>query len=219
MKTFLVLLRWQLRQLFWVTAVAVICMMLFVMFSSAPLMRLSQNVSLIIGVAVHCGVMVLMLGRSSPRGPGFLYAQGFSRDQLWWSIVAATVFDGLTVCFAYWLTIVGGLRSATQSAIDNPWFPVAGTIEASTAGWLFLEYVLLLPPLHYVWVRVRQPQRDPSAGWVLAVGIILFYSCCLGSLGQSPADSMAIPIIACSLPATLTLIAGWIFHRQTEVQS
>ncbi len=106
-----------------------------------------------------------------------------------------------------------------QAASGNPWFPVAGSVESSLAVWILLEYVLLLPPLHYAWIRARMPQRDPAAGWIQTVGILIFYCCCLSSVWPSGPGSYALPISLAAVPAAMTLIGGWRFHRQVEVQS
>ncbi len=106
-----------------------------------------------------------------------------------------------------------------QEASGNPWFPVAGSVEASLALWIMLEYVLLLPPLHYAWVRARIPQRDPAAGWIQTAGILIFYCYCLSFVWPAGAGSYAFPITLAAVPAVMTLIGGWRFHRQVEVQS
>jgi hypothetical protein len=218
MKTMLILTRWQLRQLFWPNCLAVCAGVLFVLLSSAAVTFL-RNELVMFGVFVHCGVLVLILGRSDPRGPGFLYSQGFSRDQLWWSTFVATLFSGLIVCFMCWFTIITGLRALVQEATGNPWFPAAGTIDAGSVKWFMLVYVLVLPPLHYIWVRARQPMCDPTAGLMLSVGIVWLYSRCLIDTNHLSPAHAARMIGATALLASLTLIGCWIFHRQVEVQS
>ena len=208
-----------MRQLFWANLIAVCSIALFAALSGWPLLRLSDNLVLMFGVFVHCSTMVILLGRNSPRGPGFLYNQGFSRDQIWWSILAASISSGLLASCAFWFAIASGLRSAMQEAHGNPWFPVVGSVESSLAVWILLEYILLLPPLHYAWIRARMPQRDPAAGWMQAIGILIFYCCCLSSMWPTGPGSYALPISLAIVPAGMTLIGGWRFHRQVEVQS
>ncbi|MDB5387609.1 MAG: hypothetical protein JWM11_3255 [Planctomycetaceae bacterium] len=218
MKLMLILTRWQIRQLFWANCLAMCCATWFALMSNSAIV-FSRNVSVAFGVLVHCGIMVLILGRSEPRGPGFLYCQGFSRDQLWWSAFAATVCSGVLVCLSFWLIIATGLRVVVQQALGNPWFPMAGTIEAKSTKWFLMEYILLLPPLHYIWVRARLPQRDAGAGWALAAGILAFDAHCYTYADQVTPSSAAILIGVTGLLALVTLIASWQFHRQTEVQA
>jgi hypothetical protein len=218
MKTFLILTRWQFRQLYWInglfTGTAVIATLS--MYTAIDFLRTPFFISVVL---LHCALMVLLLGRSEPRGPGYLYAQGFSRDQLWWSTFFATFLSGLLVCFCVWLTIISGARAQIQAAIGNPWFPLAGTIDAKSAKWFLLEYGLLLPPMHYVWIRARQPQSDAGAGWTLAMGSIAFYGYCLMSLSQASTGQTVLLSGISILLAVVSLIGCWRFHRNVEVQS
>lgn len=218
MNTMLILTRWQLRQLFWPNFLALCVGVLFVLLSSSAITFL-RNEYIMFGVFVHCSVLVLILGRSDPRGPGFLYSQGFSRDQLWWSTFFATLLSGFIVCFICWLTIVTGLRALVQETIGNPWFPVAGTIDSKSVKWFVPVYLLVLPPLHYIWVRARQPFRDPTAGLMLAGGIFWIYSSGLGDTNHLSLATAALLIGATATLASITLVACWLFHRQSEVQS
>lgn len=218
MQSLLILLRWQLRQLFWINCLAVCGILWFaLLFNSA--ITFFRGSPVLPGVMVHCGLMVLWLGRSEPRGPGFLYSQGFSRDQIWWSTFLATLCSGILVTGCLWLTIVTGLRSLVQASLGNPWFPMAGTIESTSSLWFLVEYCLLLPPMHYVWVRARLPQRDAGAGWALALGIIAIDANCYSYASQVGQGAVALLLGAATVLALLTLIAGWKFHRQIEVQS
>jgi hypothetical protein len=218
MQALFILVRWQMRQLQWMNWLMACGAFMFALLSAIPLMFF-QSPFLMLLVGIHCAAMVLTLGRSEPRGPGFLYAQGFSRNQLWWSTFLATLLSGVLVCAMFWLAIATGLRALIQNAIGNPWFPVIGTIEASAALGFLIEYAILLPPLHYVWVRARQPQSDAAAGWTLAAAVIIYYCTCYGLMGQLLTSSIALLVAEVSAPALTMLVACWAFHPQVEVQS
>lgn len=211
-------IRWQARQLLPINMAAVACLVLYTLFTPSAITFVS-NEGLAIGVLIHCLAMTVALGRSALAGPGFLYSQGLSRDQLWWSTFAATVGSGALICIVFWLMVITGIRATVQQACGNPWFPVVGTMELTAIKWLLLEYGLLLPPLHYVWIRTRQPYTDSAAGWLIAIALVIFYMICFPNLRHADDDWLTLMTGAGLLLAGIMVAANWKLHRYVEVQS
>ena len=218
MKVMISLIRWHLQQLRLINSVVLCAAVILGLFWPSAITFQGSSFAMM-AVLVHCAVMAVILGRSESRGPGFLYAQGFSRDQLWWSTFFASLASGLTACVGLALVISTGLRGLVQQGLGNPWFPLAGTVEVPEIRWFLLEYCLLLPPAHYVWIRARQPLHDAAAGWMLAIGIVMFYGFGLGYRGRAGLEFFSFPVCADVLLALLTLFGCWRFHRQVEVQA
>jgi hypothetical protein len=212
--------RWQLRQLIWVNLAAVACAVGFVLFWNEALEFLVTPY-VIAFVALHAALVVLLLGRNGSSGTRFLYAQGLTRDQVWWSTSSASMLSGLVVCGSVWLILVLGIRGQLQDWLQNPWFPFMAKEEPAIAGWMLLEYVLLLPLLHYVWVRARQPMPDSGAGWLIClIGfVMLIWS--ITELRQALLEPtlFRVALAGFLLPAGILMTANWKLHRQVEVRS
>ena len=118
------LLRWQLRQLFAINVIAVLVASLYVLFRTEPLIAPGE-VSVLVAVFVHSGLIVWTLGRVTTRQTGFLYTLGFTRDQICWQTLMASAISGLLVCFTGWLLMLTGLRSAgSGSLVSECVFPI-----------------------------------------------------------------------------------------------
>ncbi len=214
----LTLIRWQLKQLFWINLIALIYFILMTLYKQEAIL-FARSQWLMLGVFLHCCGVALIAGRSSPRGSGFLYSQGFSRDQLWWANFLASLMSGVFVCLLIYVVIATGFRAAVQSLHGNPWAPVMGSIELSAIKWIALEYLLLFALFHYVWVRARQPARDSAAGWMIAIAMTSFVGVGYERLnGANATRSIMIASFALGL-ALLFVIANWKFHRSVEVQA
>lgn len=218
MKPLLTLIRWHLRQLMLLNIAMMLAAAIYTMLWSERF-DLPRSGILILGGMVHSVLMVTILGRSSPRGPGFLYAQSFSRDQLWWSTWLATVISGTMVSAVMFLVVISGLRSWAQFHLGNPWFPLIGPSEFDTSLWLLSLYVIELGPLHYVWVRCRQPFGDASAGWFLLVGFYLFVINAIDKSVYVVSTSTWLLHSINLLMSVVMTIACWRFHRSAEVQA
>ena len=218
MKPLMTLIRWHLRQLMLLNIAMLLAAIVYTMFTSERLI-LGRQVYMTLGCLIHAGLMVWILGRSATRGPGFLYSQGFSRDQLWWSTWLATVISGAMVSLTVLLIVISGLRSSTQFFLGNPWFPLMGAVDADISLWLLAFYLLLLGPMHYFWVRCRQPFGDQGAGWPILTGFILMVFGAIDRSIYSLSDEALLMHGASILMSTISVLSCWRLHRCVEVQA
>lgn len=219
MSIYLTAVRWQLRQLVWVNLAALLCAAAFVLLWHEALEFLVTPY-VVSFVALHCGLVVLLLGRNGSSGTRFLYAQGLTRDQVWWSTYSASLISGLVICGSVWILILG-IRSQLQDFLQNPWFPFMAKEEPAIAGWMLLEYVLLLPLLHYVWVRARQPMPGAGAGWLMCVTGLFMLTASITELRFALLEAALCrwAVIGFLMMAVLLMTANWKLHRQTEVRA
>lgn len=218
MKPMITLIRWHLRQLAVLNIAMMLAAIVYPMFTSDRLILGRQGYVVVAGL-IHSWLMVWILGRSAPRGPGFLYSQGFSRDQLWWSTWLATVISGAMVSVVVFVVIISGLRSWTQFHLGNPWFPLMGTVDADVSLWLFAFYLLVLGPMHYFWVRCRQPFGDSGAGWLILMGFVFMV---VGALDRSASSISPVAWVMHGsgvVMSSLSVLSCWQFHRRVEVQA
>ena len=125
------------------------------------------------------------------------------------------MISGLIVCLSVWLILVCGLRAWLQDWLQNPWFPFMARNEPAIAGWILLEYMLLLPLLHYAWVRARQPMRDAGAGWLICVSgfVMLIWSITELRAALLEPSLLRIALVGFLLLAGLLMTANWLLHR------
>jgi hypothetical protein len=220
MSTYLAAVRWQLRQLIWINLAALLCAVGFILFWHEALEFLVTP-WVVPFVALHSGLVVMLLGRNGSSGTRFLYAQGLTRDQVWWSTYSVSLISGLVVCGSVWLILILGIRSQLQDWMQNPWFPFMATEEPAIAGWLLLEYVLLLPLLHYVWVRSRQPMREAGAGWLICVAGLVMLTWSITELRRTLLEPTLfwIALVGFLSLAGLLMLVNWRLHRDVEVRS
>lgn len=161
------LLRWQIRRIRGITLVGLIVAFGYVC-TATDVLQFGVESPAAYFIGVHCLLITWRLGRTETQGSGFLYTQGFSRDVLW----RHTMLAGLVSVLAAWLPsallILSGLRSQWQAALGNPWLPLFAASERVFVAWCLLEYAVLLPAFHYMWVREWQMSRDPTSGFVVA---------------------------------------------------
>lgn len=210
------LFRWQLRQVSGLNLLTIIVATCWAIFDSSVLEPL-QTPTIVLMVLGHCLGMLWILGRNSPRRSGFLYCQGFSRDQIWWSTWLATLAASVCVGLAIWLAIVLRLRSTVQEWFGNPWFPLVGADEAGCAVTVVLMYVAVLSVGHFVWVRSRLPEPDPGAGWSIALLLAIFGGFTIDNVSPYRTSVM---LSAGWLLVVLTLtVVAWKIHQNSEVQA
>ena len=212
---------WQFKKLFLINLFAVIITGLYVLLRVAPFT--SQELFLLSGILLHSWLIAWKLGRSPTRQTRFLYAWGFTRDQIWWHSLLASIASGALICGVAWLMMVSQLRCFVQDQLlTNPYFP-AGASSECWIPWLWLYgYGITLPLMHYAFVRSRQSVRGGYSGWaILVFGIsILTWSFFKSS---PPAEMIEAPIAMLTglavlfIPATvLLIIAGRRIHGTME---
>ncbi len=94
-----------------------------------------------------------------------------------------------------------------------------GAVDANVSLWLLGVYLLVLSPMHYCWVRCRQPFGDGGAGWLILIGFILML---FGALDQSVYSITPVAWFmygAGVLMSSIAVLICWRFHRRVEVQA
>jgi len=212
------LFRWQFRRLRWVTLIALVIALAYVLFEPNVL-RFRMIDGVIFFVFFHCTGIAGQFGRPQSRSFGFLYSQGYSRDAIWGHMMLASATSVLIVWFPPTLTIWLGLRCGLQDLMLNYRFPYSAPLEYFYPLWILLLYILFLPAFHYAWIRNLQPMRSPMSGSFLLAAVFL----AVFSIGNSiymeriPVVSQWL-IVAGLLVATISLMVGSRrLHREMEV--
>jgi len=215
------LLKWQLRQL-WLSNIVMLALGVpYVLLTKEPLIPPGNLVALL-AIIAHSGIMAACLGRISSPRIGFLYAQGFTRDQIWWHTLLASVVSATLVCGTTWLLMVTGLRAIIQDQyLESPCFPYAARAEGTFPFILLFEYALTIPLVHYSWVRANQPCGDAEAGLTLSIGGICLL---LWGYGMALSHSrypgfLSLVAWSCAPLILLLILVCWRTHRRMEVRS
>ena len=215
------LLKWQLRKLWLFNIVMLALGVPYVLLTKEPLIPPGNLVPLS-AIIVHSGIMAASLGRISSPRIGFLYAQGFTRDQIWWHTLLASVVSAILVCGTAWLLMVTGLRAYVHDQLlESPWFPYAARAEGAFPLILLFEYALTIPLMHYSWVRANQPYSDAEAGLTLSIGGVCLL---LWGYGMALSHSrypgfLSLVAWSCTPLILLLILVCWRTHRRMEVRS
>lgn len=212
---------WQLRQVMPVNLVVCCAAVLYAMFAMEPIVPPGDPLHFCI-IVVHSAIVVLLLGRSSTRRAGFLYAQGYSRDQMWFQSLVVSVVSAAVVCGPVWLIIVSGLRFWIQDTVlTSPHFLMIGPAEYSMPAVYFVEYLIAMLLMHYGWIRAAQNTPETAAGWYLMVlGIgFLFWGRELAFYHRQSSQGLLLLFLALLSIVGLLLLACGRAHRSAEVQS
>lgn len=214
------LILWQVRQTRLINVFAVAAAVVYIAAVEEP-MRIPGTLGLLLVVMLHSAMIVFRLGKTS-RENGFVYVQGFTRDQIWWATWATTLLSGMLVSAASGVVIWSGLRHFIQDTVmESPWFVVPVHSENVIPLLIVFHYVVMLPLMHYAWVRAGQPYRDTAAGWMLmCLGLFLYIWGHAIIYGHRHHVSFLAVVAACHLPAIVAVtLAAWKTHRTLEVRS
>ena len=214
------LLRWQLRQLLPVNLPAIVVAGLVTLFRSEPMIA-PGSVTMLVAIVIHCGLLVWRLSSMAPGNNSFVHVQGYTRDQIWWQVLLASLISGAMVCGTVWLLMVSRLRCVIQDGwMSNPWFPVTATREYSLPWVLLFGYIVVLPMMHYVWIRARNPYQESASGWLLLIlGLSFQLWGCYRIYPHRLETGFLLSLMALHVPATLLLtVACWRLHRTLEVR-
>ncbi|MEX0653828.1 MAG: hypothetical protein WDZ31_04905 [Phycisphaeraceae bacterium] len=172
-------------------------------------------------VVVHSIALVMVQGRPSSGTFAYLYTRGFSRDRLWAHQMLASAAAVLTVALAFVLVTWTPARATYQDLVRlSPFYPGAAMLERGFLLRPLLVYTLMLPSLHYVWIRLAQPMRGGLAGFWLAAWLIAASVIALGNElfeGPTLAWHSWLTLASLAMAAGLLAIWGWRLHRQVEV--
>lgn len=212
---------WQLRQLTFINIIAVLVAASWFVMHREP-MRIPGPAVLLLSIAFHCAVMVWKLGRMSSRYTGFLHAQGLTRDQIWRHTFLATLTSGAIVSLMSAFVIHSGLRSWVQDNVyESPYFLVPVASEKWIPLLVMFHYSVMLPLMHYTWVRANQPFRGTTGGWMMMSLGLCFYLWSFGmAYGHRSSPGFLTIVALAHLPAiVLLLITCRRVHRTLEVRS
>ncbi|MBN1591128.1 MAG: hypothetical protein JW888_16560 [Pirellulales bacterium] len=216
------LLRWQSRDVRLITLVGLPVALIYTLCTSEPFGLNVETAGWVwLFVLIHSVLITWRLGRTRNRTFGFLYTQGYTRNALWGHTMLASAASVLAVwlpsAFVIWL----GLRSSYQDMLGNCWFPLMGPTEWSYPFWWLLLYAMLLPALHYAWIRYAQPTWGLLSGALLAVGLVVAIMSIWNSVRVLELPEVARWLILGGLATTSIslLIGGWRLHGRLEVMS
>lgn len=215
------LLLWQLRQLFLINAAAMVIAGLYTLLRAEPMVAPGE-LRMLMAVIVHSAAVVWVLGRVSSRHVGFLHAQGFTRDQIGWHTFLASLLSAVLVCSTVLLLMVTGLRSfVADHVFESPWFPFMASGEYSLPFILLLGYAIVLPLMHYAWVRFNQPFGGAASGWMMMISGLVFLIWSGSMLWMHRLETTFLLVVAVSyVPGIILLtVACWRLHRTMEVRS
>lgn len=164
----------------------------------------------------HSVAVASMQGRPFSGASGYLYSRGFTRDRLWVHHILASAASVLVVWLAAGLVVWTPLRGWVQWGLGNPFYPGAAWLEADFPLRPLPAYGLLLPVLHYSWIRGAQPTRDRWVGPMLvAWAILLLPPLAAWGSAETPLVQWSVPAAAAA--AVLLVILGMRLHRRMEV--
>lgn len=212
---------WLMRPLRLPNIVMIAVCSMYVIFCREPLLPPGER-KMLLAVILHSTIIAARLGRFSSRERGFLHAQGFTRDQMWWHTLLASSVSAVVTCAVIALLMMCGVRSVVQDQLfQNPYFPFMASAEYSTSLVMLLQYIIVLPAVHYVWIRAHQPVGDAAAGWMLTSMTLIFAVWGFEMvLAHRATPGFLQNLIPACLPAALLYVAGcWRLHRTMEVRS
>ena len=220
---------WQFKKLGLLNFFAVLAVGSYVLLRVTPFT--CHELVLLLGVLLHCWLIAWRLWRSSPRQSGFLYSWGFTRDEIWWQTYLASLASAALVCGVAWLLMVLQVRFLVQDGlVANPYFLVPQSGEYWVPWFCFYGYLLVLPMLHYAWVRSKHSAKGKFVGWMIMFGGLVLLVVCFVQSTPTPTEvifrgrqSRPTPwlfvLAALFIPSTLCWIAmGKRLHGTMEAR-
>lgn len=210
---------WQVRNLVPVSLTAAVLSCLFVLITREPLRFAMLNGPTPYFILVHCLAITWCLGRVRSRSFAFLYGQGFTRDSLWLHAMLATCVSVLAAWLPAAVLIWSGLRSGFQDQMQNYWFPLMAETESAFLYWSLLSYVVLLPILHYGWIRAAQPMRGTTGGFAIAIATVFAAFSIWNSIHVHRMPIWIVVLLAGGFVVAAVSLAwgGRSLHRRLEV--
>jgi len=198
-------------------AVAALALLIPVRLQALFLEEWSYLVVLV--VVAHSVALAACQGRPTSGATGYLYSRGFSRDRLWVHQWLASAVSVLAVWLPAGLIVWTPLRGWAQWALGNPFYPGAAGLDAAFPLRPLPLYGLLLPLLHYSWIRGVQPTRERWIGPIL-VTWGLFCLLPAAFLDRRDTEGLMPWTLGCLAAASLVLVLmSWRLHRRMEVGS
>lgn len=211
------LLTWIVRPALPVSLVALAVAVVYVLFKREPLDTVDGWAGAFI--VAHGCLVVMRLGRTAVGPFAFLYTRGYSRDRLWAHTMLASLAAVLVVWLPAALMIWLGLRSDYQDAVrQSPYFPIMAPLETTVPLVWLAAYGVLLPVLHYAWIRQAQPTRGGATGPLLAAGLVVA-GVSVFNAGRIEQPVWWIIWIGCALVTAAAFWGGRRLHRRIEVRA
>ena len=173
-------------------------------------------------IVIHSFRITSALGRYRSREFAHLYGCGFGRDVLWTHLMLATAVAVFCVWAPGAVTVVTPVRSLVQDHVfHSPYYPIMAVEERVLPLLWAAGYVVVVPPLHYVWIRAAQPRMEGYSGRLLAAGLVLagFVIANAASPSLRDAEWFRPGLLGIGGGVSFVLfVAGWVLHRTAEVQ-
>lgn len=169
-----------------------------------------------------CLTIAWLLGRVRSGSFAFVYTRGATRDVIWRHKMLASVASLLLAWLPATLMVWLHLRSWVQDVVfRSPNSPVMAPLETLVPLWWLMAAALVLPGLHYAWIRLAQPTAGSRSGLFVAAAVLALVPASLGFIrpGWGAWDWRKVAILLlCFVMAGALLLAGWRLHRQMEVR-
>jgi hypothetical protein len=217
MKLYKSLLRWLVTQTFPVLIIALPLGCVSALMARGPLEARDPYFALF--VAVHSLALVSRLARFRSPDFAFLYERGFGRNTLWAHTMLATAVAILLVWLPMALIVWTPLRGLVQDVVfRSPFYPLMRPREVSVP-WVWLGlYAVVLPVLHYEWIRRAHPTRGGAAGSFITAGLVLVALTLFNMPFQHEWFGWLVLVASVTLAAT-ALAASRRLHRHLEIRS
>lgn len=205
---------WYFRSLRLLTAVTATTATSYLLSQSMPLTFLNDAIALFI--LAHASAIACLVSPSRRDISLFLFSQGFSRQTLWlhsWLAAFASVALTLLPCA---ILILCGLRSWIEDTRLNPWFPLMSSAEMPVLGRAVVEYLILLPALRYVTIRLASPDQDFRSGVTILV-LAFIIATMTSNQFMRPGPFQYWYVAAAATISIGTAIVGYPLMKRTEV--
>lgn len=161
-----------------------------------------------------------LLGRYQTPAFAFLHSRGYSRGVLWSHLMLASGLSVMAAWLPATLILWTGLRSAIfDRVLRSPYFPIMAPREIVVPLVWLAFFILLVPAVHYAWVRSAQPTKGGHNGpfvpfailAALAVAFSMVYHL-RGWFAWLCGALYAVTVVA-------LILGGWRLYRSLEVRA
>ncbi len=212
------LLRWFFRQTWPLNGAVMVVLLVLLVLASASWQ--ASAIPGMVGIAVfivglaHPLGLVMLLGRYRSTEFAFLYTRGFSRNALWGHIMLFTALSIVLAWFPVWVFSLTPLPQWLYSfaGVEGAPYPLPSARFFRVMS-SFISYPLLIPALHYAWIRQAQPDRNSEAGFWIPLAVVW------GGIGPQRLENI-VPIFRIVWLGVGLLLLVWSYrlHRSMEVR-
>ena len=212
------LLRYLFRQALPATAVGTLGLGLFALLR--PSVLSPRDAWPVVVIFAQSFMLAVTFGRFEWPSFAFTYSRGYSRDSLWGHLMLAGALSVLTAWLVAGLMLWTGLRNLLHDRLlRSPYFPIMAPREMSVPMFWLGLYVLLVPALHYAWIRRAQPAKGRHGGNFVVIGLLA--ALLVGSSMVRSLDAWLAWLSGVLYAAVVVglILGGRALHRSLEVRA